>query len=344
MTSKNIKIAVIDSGLNIDLAKKIGSRNLGGYSYKIVSDDIIKLEDYQDNCLHGTACVSIINKFFPHSEFLNIKILNDEGKTNDYILLKSLEDLIETDIKIVNMSLATIKTRNIEGFKKVCYELIKKGKILIASQINIYKGESYPCCLDTVIGVEGRETLEMNYFEFKSKRNIQCIINSSPELTYFSNDDYKFFKGNSKATALLTAKVAEILRYQGDMNYYEMMEKLEHISNENLHSTVCKKRYNAKEIELMFTHRIPEALKNDIYDILCKEIGIDNISYNNLNNIVKEKPLYTNTLYCTNFIKSLKNKWKTNPAYEDISIIDFEDYYTLCLAIYSKWYNYDEQI
>ncbi|MFR3948955.1 MAG: S8 family serine peptidase [Ruminococcus sp.] len=65
-----------------------------------------KNEDIYDTSGHGTACASMIVSECPYVDIVSIGILDGNGKSNLAALEFALESLINSDVSIINMSLA----------------------------------------------------------------------------------------------------------------------------------------------------------------------------------------------------------------------------------------------
>ncbi|BDR65727.1 S8 family serine peptidase [Clostridium tetani] len=113
MTSKfldykgeNIKIAIVDSGLsnhkNINLQSIVYKKSL---AYKD-GDFIINNKIYDEHG-HGTAVTSIINKYIPKAKLYIFKILDNNNRCSGKVLVKILENILNMDIDIINLSLGT---------------------------------------------------------------------------------------------------------------------------------------------------------------------------------------------------------------------------------------------
>ena len=108
-----------------------------------------KNEDIYDTSGHGTACASMIVSECPYVDIVSIGILDGNGKSNLAALEFALESLINSDVSIINMSLAF----NILVDQKL-YRILKKlseQNVTIIASMSNEGNVSYPAAYDNVI-------------------------------------------------------------------------------------------------------------------------------------------------------------------------------------------------
>lgn len=124
------KIAIVDSGIDLTVHKNIIGFVDFTKNNKEISNDI-----YDSNG-HGTKCVSVISKVNPSVEFFVVKILNDQNRCDSKSLLEALKYLLDVDVNIINMSLATNDLTYYKEYSEICNQLYSQGKIIIAALSN----------------------------------------------------------------------------------------------------------------------------------------------------------------------------------------------------------------
>lgn len=116
------------------------------------------------------------------------------------------------------MSLSTLKKDNIEVLKKTISELYDIGKIIVASIPN--SGQlGYPASLRYVIGVNGVILKNQKEYWYNQDYSVQCVANRIPVMVKGYKGKYNMFGGTSKATALMTAIIGNILEKNPDISY-----------------------------------------------------------------------------------------------------------------------------
>jgi len=91
-------------------------------------------ESFQDEMGHGTAVFSIIRKFSPDSEILNIKLFDENGEVSEEGLFESLKYIRDNvNCKIINLSCGIKYCNHEKELEEICVELQKKGIIIISA-------------------------------------------------------------------------------------------------------------------------------------------------------------------------------------------------------------------
>lgn len=326
--NRKVKIAILDTG--IDRSHEYLKDNIiGGIGFNYDDKYILRTNNYDDDNGHGTACASVIKNEFLDVELFIVKILDKQGKANIQILEEALKYILNTNIRLINLSLSVMRSENVAGLYKVCEELTKKGKIIVSSLANGFE-ESYPAIFDNVIGVKGFILEDENTFWYNRNENIQCIIDNNPYLSCHINNSYKLFgKCNSQATAKFTGKIAEILSNEPDISLIELHGKLEILARNN----------NWTDLDFKKSKRYPNCKEN-----LYKN---NNMNFIETINTVKEvldislidKSLLKQSLFnscigltyenCFELIKSLERKFNICFEYKSISRYDLWSIYTL---------------
>ncbi len=177
---ENVKIAVIDSGLNynIDLDK---NNILQGYNCIVGAEDT---NDFSDNIGHGTMVAGLIvaqsdNEFAISGIASNAKIIpikiTDSNSLSLSNIFMGLRKAIDTDCDIINMSFGgpIADKEALEELKTLVDEANEKGIIIVAAVGNSGHTDNvmnYPAGFDNVIGVGSvGEDLTASYFSQKNK-------------------------------------------------------------------------------------------------------------------------------------------------------------------------------
>lgn len=206
-----MKIAIIDSGIsaNMDLDKIIQIRNYTN-------------EEKYDLCGHGTNVFYLINSYKMESEYIIIKVLNENGLTKIKSLYTALNDLISEEIDIICMSLSIVRYDNVTDLKllyEVCNTLCDSGVIFVCSYNNNSAIESFPASLEFIYGIKGMFFRSQDRFWYaKEKKDIVADI--MPVCVRGLNNKREFFSGNSKACALMAGNILNNCKKASDVNDY----------------------------------------------------------------------------------------------------------------------------
>lgn len=152
---------------------------------------------------HGTMCAGIIERMAaPELEFVSAKIFHRELKATEQQIAEALAYMVDMKVDIINMSLS-VSLSDSKLLEKLCRKLYELGIILISASANSGKKtlfESY----DNVVKVTGSSFFDGTLYWYRGSRAV-CDI--EPILLPWYENEYEFFGGNSKATALFTAIV-----------------------------------------------------------------------------------------------------------------------------------------
>ncbi|KIE44923.1 subtilase family protein [Clostridium argentinense CDC 2741] len=317
-----VKVAILDTGIDKD-HDYLKDNISGGISFESDDNYVILSDKYDDNNGHGTACASIIKREFKDIEIFAVKVLDKDGRTNIQILEESLKYLLNTNIRLINLSLSVIESEMVQDLYKICSELKKQGKIIVCSLANGFE-ESYPAIFDNVIGVKGFILEDENTFWYNRDFRIQCIIDNNSYINCDINNSYKLFgKCNSQSAAKLTGKIANILLKEPDITFELLEEKLEFLARRN--------KWDKKE--LLASKRYPD-YKEGLYkrdnSILIDTANIvkEVLNIDKNDNRLYEYSLLSNKVglnydNCFKVIKKLEENFDIKFDYMNISRYDF---------------------
>lgn len=332
---ENIKIAIIDSG--IDTKNKYLMQYVEEGKSFILNDsldEIIEGNDIQDNHGHGTSCAYTILRRNENVELTPIKVLDKLGRTSSKCLLKALEFLIDTDIKLINISLSTVNFDYEDQFFNLCNKLISKNKIIVASMDNRYR-DSLPAILPNVIGVRGRNLGFTDEYWYNHKNTIQCICDNEPILVpNIKEEKMVFFGHNSKATAIMTANISKILSLNSKINYFELNNLLKKYSIKNNWTNEEVSDFNFNLNNYILENRTLKGELKENADLLCRLI-IDTykVDVDDINSLYKcslfNNPINLNKHNIYNLIYAIEDKLNINLNYDKISLKTFRSIYSL---------------
>ncbi|SFE91253.1 S8 family peptidase [Peptostreptococcus sp. D1] len=207
MFANNSNIAVIDTGIDYNDAM------LKKYIYfnkeLQVFDKINTIYDLHDLNGHGTMCTLTILNECRNVNIYPIKVYDESGEGRVTDVIKALEKLINTDIKLINISSSTTNIKYYSEFENICKKLSDEGKIIICSNSNNGK-DSVPAMCDSVIGVDGNKK-EYSSLIYKIGQKYQLTTDYVNSIIYCINGEYRLFGKNSKLAAYLCGVIAKLL-------------------------------------------------------------------------------------------------------------------------------------
>lgn len=219
-----IRVAVLDSTVDI-FSSVFEKLNIS------FCDKFYNKKDETDS-KHGTAVCEVIYQNIKKVEETEIKVFpvfdkNGEADPEDIIsVLKYIES--DGNFHIVNMSMGFLDGLYEEEMEQVCHSLMKKGTILVASFSNT--GEmTYPACLDSVIGVDISNRIEIkDSYIFNEKGCVNVIFPDKQYSVSFGQENMCLVRGTSFAVAELTGKIISYLTETSDSSCENLMDYLSH--------------------------------------------------------------------------------------------------------------------
>ena len=283
--NKKIKIAIVDSGVNLQQAK-YNNHDIQFTSYGVDNSDTIN---------HGTEILNIIcesqNGFiiYPFKAFSDLMVVNLDIVID--ILCFIDENL---DVDIINMSFGVPCCDRLQEFQNICEKLHRKGIILVSSFDN--EGRmTYPAAFKSVIGVDSSDNCKkVGDFEFIDGSEINIRGFSGKRRVKWNNPSFVFVQGNSFLSADITRIIADELVLDEKQNFIQSLKlkskkiiKRENPYTDSVQSLpiiknvilfpLNKEIQNLVRFENMLTFRI-----KDIYD--TKYSGLIGL---NVNSVIK---------------------------------------------------------
>ena len=235
---EGIKIAVLDTGCNIDNEKIV-------YRYDFFDES----NSARDNANHGTSIVNIIQTIAPKSEIYIIKILDDIGLGNMANISTGLSLASNLNVDIVCMSLGGWKKFSKTTIKGL--QLLYKRGIMILSAVGNNNSNDiyYPSKYNEVLSVGGLSTdLNIRWKNSNYCRETDVVALAEDVETIDNELNKTIVNGTSFANAIVVGQIAlmksvdtgltdaDILKYcsdsrrletaKGFLNINEFLEEL----------------------------------------------------------------------------------------------------------------------
>jgi len=133
-TGKGVKVAVIDSGIREDSA---AFKNVVTGVRIDYADGRIKYgRKFNDENGHGTKVCEIITSISPKVEMYVARIFKTRLAADLNCLVEAINWAISKNVKIINLSLGTTSTHNINRLKEECEKAARYGIFIISSLDN----------------------------------------------------------------------------------------------------------------------------------------------------------------------------------------------------------------
>ena len=205
-TGRNVKVAVIDSGINAHHSH-VGKLSGGVKITCDASGEIAFSDDYRDYDGHGTAVAGIIRAKAPGVSLYSVKILQDRLRTESRVLAAAIRSSIANDIRVINMSLGTHQVSGIDALRQACAAAAERNIILIAAGS---EERVFPASFSCVLGASGDELCGWNEYAYTENREVEFRAHSWPRPLPGSPQRHNL-RGHSMAAAHVSALVARIV-------------------------------------------------------------------------------------------------------------------------------------
>ena len=224
LTGRNVKVAIIDSGIDAE-HPKIGCVG-GGIGLIVKSDErVIQQRDHTDCAGHGTACAGIIHKKAPDAELYGIRIFDETLSADDHALVAAIQWATEQRVDVINLSLGTTDAAYKDVISEACQCAVEAGIILIAAEHNDGV-PSYPANLPEVIGVTGGKIYDRYGYYYRPDNTIECVARGDEQRVCWEDGREIMISGTSYAAPHITGIVALIREAYPNATLKEVREIL----------------------------------------------------------------------------------------------------------------------
>lgn len=255
--SSNVKIAVIDTGINEKLIekKKLKYQFMVDENCNFTEDHLVpQTTDF----LHGTICALIIEKYCPETVFSSIRILDQKGTGGVEKIEPALEWCYQNNIKVVNLSLGTTHFREKEKLNKLINKYTYKGLIIVAAISNIGYFTS-PASFTNVIGVANVES-PLPYAKDYIHLGIDTVVPSEHTIV-LGDKENKTSLSNSYAAPYATALVSKEVIQNGTYDIHQLKRYV----REKSHIPMVDDLYNPDWVYMAYMQNKRNESKADYY-------------------------------------------------------------------------------
>ncbi len=213
-----MKAAILDDGVYDGFGK------LPGITEHLAVNEKggVTRDESEPHLSHGTRCAQIIAQNAPHSEFISIKVLDEDGKGYAKKLIAALDYCLHNKIKLIHMSIGTSNFHDFEAVAKAIENLTDAGVIIVAAYDN-YGTKSLPAWLPKVFGVRASDDKSSKPNSFYTDK-ISGIEPSN--FLVASNNEAGLNNMNSFAAPVITGKIYEYLRENEQATFGDVMSYL----------------------------------------------------------------------------------------------------------------------
>ena len=222
MTTRPVRVAVIDSGVNPE------HPHVGGVAGgTAIALDGSTLGDYIDRLGHGTAVAAAIRERAPGAELFAVKVFDRQLSASIDALVGGIEWAAAHDADLINLSLGTANPHHTIALQSAVARAAEVGALVVAA--GTQEGVAYlPGSLDGVVQVEldwACPRLVVDVVSGAGGGDTVCRASGYPRPVPGVSRD-RNLKGISFAVANVTGVLARVLAGGSRPSYDEAIEAL----------------------------------------------------------------------------------------------------------------------
>jgi subtilisin family serine protease len=207
-------VGVIDSGWDRNLHNAQIHRGIGFVDPR---DELTlsQSDDDNDRIGHGTACADLILAIAPQADIYPLRVFGRRMETSVSIINSAIRWAIDHDLRLVNMSLGTLRDDALIPMYMGCEQAREQGVIMVAARHNSNLW-SYPAVFENVIGVESGDFASPYDFIYRPDEATECIAMGRHRKVLWLQAWRKTMSGTSFAAPNISGIVALLLERYPD--------------------------------------------------------------------------------------------------------------------------------
>ena len=219
-TGKNVKVAVIDSGVDA------GHPAVGSVEgYVAISEGpyglVYNTEPHEDVFGHGTACAGIIRNLAPECDIYSVRVLGPNLSGRGSVFAAGLRWAIDNGMKVCNLSLSTSK-RDFFGILHQLSDRAYFDNVMLVASANNMPGASYPATYASVFSVASHDIEDPYLLYYNPQPPVEFGAHGIDVRAAWLNGGWQTATGNSFATPHIAGLVAKILGKHPDLTIFQM--------------------------------------------------------------------------------------------------------------------------
>ena len=239
---KLVKVAVLDTGIDARhealtgrVVRSVGYRRENGASIAVT----LNRRANNDPSGHGTGAAAIIAALAPNARLIDYRVLDADNGGYGSTVLQGLRDAIDSDVEIINVSVAFTKDRYWDETVKLLEEAYRRNKIVVAAKRNIPRpGDlGLPAELSNAISVDMGDYPDSFTLRYLKGSPIEFSAHGASVLTARTGGGYTRLTGTSFATPTVAAFCALLRGLNRDLKLFEIKTLLKHYATGGSPST-----------------------------------------------------------------------------------------------------------
>ena len=212
-TGKGVRIAVIDSGIEVDHPRLAKAEIIESVSFEEKGGTIQIIEDDdRDTFGHGTAVADIIHRAAPEAELGSFRVIDARSLSRTHLICAGVREAIKREYHILNCSFGC---RGLAKFilphKEWADEAFLKGIHVVAACSNTDNDEAeWPSHFTSVFGVDLADTPDDQIF-YRRDHLVSFSTSGENQEVAWLNGGVQVQTGTSFAAPKISAHIARIL-------------------------------------------------------------------------------------------------------------------------------------
>ncbi len=212
-TGKGVRIAVLDSGIEIDHPEFVSLRLIDDLH---VVDSGIQIEvkpgDGTDIFGHGTAIAGVIRRIAPDAEIGSIRVLGESLASRTVIIREGIRQAIDRSYHILNCSFGCRVAEHIFQYKEWIDEAYLKGIHIVSACNNLdFRQQEWPGYFPSVITVNMAQLDNDDTFFYKSGHLVEFLARGVNVTLPWNHHLTREVTGSSFAAPVLTGLLARLI-------------------------------------------------------------------------------------------------------------------------------------
>lgn len=319
----NMRIGIIDSGINTIAVNS-----------NVIQGNFTEQRDKSRDDLngHGTMTAKVIEDYSVKKvDIVSAKIFDEKLNTSIKKLYCALDFMSTQNLNFINMSLSISSDTINKEIKDICNKILNRGTKIVTS----YSNNSNKTALDLIEGVitvHGYNFNDGTRYWYDDQK-IKAVADKSPILVEYDDSQYRFYNGNSKATAIFASHLANCFN-----------DKTHDFDMKKLKANAEKNRWDDNKV-VQSDSPLPVGKVNNsvcyIDDILVDDILLEIFKIRDIS--VLRENYWTHPLIAINgskayrIIEMIEQKYHIKFNRKDIFLKDFLDYISFKKLLKENW-------
>jgi subtilisin len=212
-TGKGVRIAVLDSGIEIDHPELVGLQLAD--DLHVVDSGIqieVKQGDGTDIFGHGTAIAGVIRRIAPDAEIGSIRVLGENLASRTVIIREGIRQAIDRGYRILNCSFGCRVAEHIFQYKEWIDEAYLNGIHIVSACNNLdFRQPEWPGYFPSVVTVNMARLNDDHTFFYKSGHLVEFLARGVNVELPWKNHSVREVTGSSFAAPVMSGLLARLI-------------------------------------------------------------------------------------------------------------------------------------